>query len=117
MAQKLGIAEPRTNKEFIEALAQLMQEALEIVDSKNRDYATIADPFRNFRFSEMLNIPVEKAILNRVCDKISRINNIIENGSAVVKDETVKDTIRDVVNYMAILGVYLDWHKDSGGKG
>ena len=102
----------KTQKHFVEDLRGAMNDALDIVEKKNTDYATEADPYKNFRFSQLINIGVEKAILQRVCDKMARVNNVIERGEVAVKDETVTDTLLDIINYIAILKVYIDWEKE-----
>ena len=100
-------------KEFIEELASTFEIALTIAKNKNDDYAANEDPWRNFRFSEIAGIDVPHAILVRMLDKIARISNLI-NKDASVKDESVEDTLVDLINYAAILKVFLkheheDW--------
>ena len=102
----------KTQKNFIEDLEKVMQEALSIVHKKNNDYATETDPFKNFRFSKLIDVEVPQAILLRICDKMARINNVLQKGSVSVEDETVQDTIKDVINYMAIMLVYLRWEEE-----
>lgn len=97
-----------TTQQFLQAIEQTYAAAVGLVKLKNKDYATSIDPFKNFRYAEYCDVSVEKAILVRISDKFARLNNIIANGEVAVKDEQVKDTIRDMCNYLAILGVYLD---------
>jgi hypothetical protein len=82
----------------------------EIVSRKNRDYATNDDAFKNFRFSEYVGVPVERAILVRITDKISRISNLLDK-EPDVKDESIKDTLQDACNYLAILSAYMEDNK------
>lgn len=96
-----------TRDQFITKLEETFERGMEIVSVKNRDYAGDSDPFKNFRFSEMANIPVEKAIMVRILDKTARIGNLLDRNNAVL-DEKVEDTILDVINYYAILKVYLE---------
>ena len=77
------------------------------MESKNKDYAHDGDAFANFRFAEMVKVPVDKAILVRMSDKLARISNCIDKGETAVKDESVQDTLMDLINYSAILSAYL----------
>lgn len=98
-----------TNNKFLEAIRSYYDEALELLQRKNADYATEQDPFKNFRNAELVNVSVEKAILVRISDKMARISNILDkNGEREVKDETLKDSLIDVCNYAAILIAYLE---------
>lgn len=47
----------------------------------------------------------------RISDKISRLATLLDVREAQVKDESVADTIRDAINYLAILLAYLDTRK------
>lgn len=88
-------------------LAKSYQTCLEISRRKNTDYAGDANPFKNFENSLTVGVPVPRGILVRVMDKISRINNLLDN-EAQVKDEKLEDTILDAINYLAILKAYLE---------
>lgn len=98
-------------KSFVEQMSQNSTVALELVMKKTNDYATIDDPYRNFRMCESVGVSVEKGILVRMCDKLSRIGNLIDNGTASVKDESVEDTLIDVMNYANILLCYMKSNK------
>ena len=49
---------------------------------------------------------VEKWILVRMADKMSRISTLIDQ-EAQVKDEAIEDTLQDLANYSIILKLYL----------
>jgi hypothetical protein len=101
-------------QEFFKYLEETYKEALEIVRKKNADYAEEVDPFKNFKFSTLINTPPEQAILVRVCDKMARVANLLQPGKeAKVKDETIQDTILDMINYLAILRAYISDKKSS----
>jgi hypothetical protein len=75
--------------------------------AKNADYASDADPLANFRACEQFGVPLTKGIMVRLSDKFARIGNLLDN-EAQVKDEAIADTIRDAVNYLAILAYALE---------
>ena len=87
--------------EFFSGIEKTFSECLEIVKKKNLDYAG-EEPFKNFRSASVIGVDFKKAILVRVLDKISRISNCLDREVAV-KDEQVEDTIKDAINYLAIL--------------
>jgi hypothetical protein len=91
-----------TTKDLIENVRATFDKALKIVEQKNSDYATQANPWANFETSAVLGITVEKAILVRTLDKIIRVNNLLEH-SAYVTEETMEDTLTDAINYLALL--------------
>ena len=80
---------------------QLCEQARGLMKLKNTDYATSADPLRNFRTFE------ELGILVRMSDKLARLRTFCENKQLAVKSESVRDTILDVVNYAVLLHGYL----------
>ena len=94
-------------KEFVKAIEATFGEAVSILRKKNTDYAVESDPWKNFRFAELVEVGVERAILVRMADKMARISNILGK-EAQVKDESIMDTLVDLANYSAILKVYLE---------
>lgn len=92
---------------FLLELAETYKKCLDIATVKTKDYATIEDPYSNFKKSKIVaNVEVENGILVRFGDKLSRILNLL-NKEADVKDETIEDTINDAINYLAILKSYI----------
>lgn len=92
---------------FLNSMSQNALDALQLVIKKTQDYATIDDPYRNFRMSESVGVSLEKGILVRMCDKLSRLGNLVENGDPSVKSESIEDTLIDVMNYANIMLCYL----------
>jgi anti-sigma28 factor (negative regulator of flagellin synthesis) len=45
-------------------------------------------------------------------DKVSRIQQLIQNGKAEVKDESLEDTLLDLANYCHLLLAYLKEKRD-----
>ena len=94
------------HQEFIESLEGIFKESVEIAKAKNKDYSVDADPFKNFRFAPFVGVSVERGILVRLCDKLSRVSNLLDK-EAHVKDEGIEDTLKDLINYSAILLTFL----------
>lgn len=92
---------------FIESIEKTYADGVAIVRKKNADYATESDPFRNFRSAGVVGVPVDRAILVRTLDKMSRISNLLDKPPAVA-DEAIEDTILDAINYLAILKAYRE---------
>ena len=98
-------------QDFITALENNFKDCIEIVKKKNSDYAKDVDPFKNFRLSEFVGLcSLERAILVRMMDKIQRVVNLLDK-EASVKDESIEDTLKDLINYANILLVYLKSRK------
>jgi hypothetical protein len=96
-----------TQEQFYASLEATFKRGLEIIHLKNADYANSANPFRNFESASIAGLGVERAILVRVLDKLSRVSNLLSKDPAVV-EETVNDTILDAINYLAIMKAYIE---------
>ena len=94
-------------EDFIEAFKATTDNMVETVIRKNHDYTSSGtDPFDNFNAVEQLGIcSSETGILVRMTDKIKRIISLLEKGEggAMVKDESIEDTMVDLANYAIIL--------------
>lgn len=93
--------------EFAEKLQKNFDACMETVKKKNEDYAKTEDVFANFRGAEFVGLSVEQGIVVRMMDKMSRISRLMTK-EAAVKEESVKDTLLDLINYTNILAVYLE---------
>lgn len=74
--------------------------ARQTMAKKNRDYATDQDVFRNFRMFGGLGILV------RASDKLARLRTFEERDTFSVTDESLRDTIEDLINYAVIYLAY-----------
>ena len=83
------------------------EEALDLINSKNDDYANPTDFYANFRLSEQAGIPMFIGIHVRLLDKISRLNSFISRfyrtGEITANHESIEDTLLDTINYSAIM--------------
>jgi hypothetical protein len=80
-----------------------------ITRAKNADYTgASSDPFSNFATVEELGIcSTEEGFLTRMTDKFKRIISIVKSGKAMVKDESVEDTLLDLANYAILFMGFL----------
>lgn len=89
---------------LIESSEALFNDALETMKKKNADYSGSSESMRNFRLSaEIAKVSMSQGILTRLMDKVTRIGNLLDKEDGEVKDESVFDTIQDLINYAAIL--------------
>lgn len=99
-----------TQKDFVEQISRTFAEALKVIEVKNSDYSAENNPFSNFEIQGWLTgtLP-EQAILGDIARKIARMRELVAtNKEAKVADERVVDTCMDLMNYAAILKVYLE---------
>ena len=98
------------------------EEALDLINSKNDDYANPTDFYANFRLSEQAGIPMFIGIHVRLLDKISRLNSFISRfyrtGEITANHESIEDTLLDTINYSAImLDAYRQYTKGKNHDG
>ena len=90
-------ADPRNRLYHVHA--QLCQQALSLMKDRNQKYARADDPFRNFRRHG------RKGIVTRLDDKLARLDNHADNPQEFT-DESLRDTILDVINYAILYYAY-----------
>lgn len=93
-------------------LEEAFTKCMSMAAKKNADYAgeETKDVYKNFRNSVAVGVSPERAILVRLMDKITRVSNLLDQENHV-KDESIEDTLLDMVNYSAILLSYLKRNK------
>ena len=96
-----------TTKQFLDYIEKTFQHCHTILIDKNADYAEENSPFKNFKISETVGVPVERAILVRMTDKMSRISNLLDKEESV-KGESINDSLDDLINYAGILKAYIN---------
>lgn len=101
-------------KEYAQYHRDVCDSMIEITRQKNSDYCGAGDdPFKNFRQVEFMGIcSVEQGFLTRMSDKMSRIASYVEQGTLLVKDESVSDTLKDLSNYCILMMGYLKSEAD-----
>ena len=93
---------------LLKSMGETFERCLLTAIAKNNDYGgSNNDPFANFRNSTIAGVSVEKGILVRLMDKMSRVSTLLDK-EAMVKDEAITDTIEDAINYLAIMKAYIN---------
>ncbi len=81
---------------------EILNECRELHKRKSADYANDEDPFLNFRITGLTGIST------RLVDKAVRLFNIWQKKDHKVKDETIEDTMKDII----VLGALaLSWYR------
>ena len=100
-----------TRDELLRFHNDICKEARDLMSLKNKDYAGSEgnEPFANFTRVESMGIcTTEQGFLTRITDKMSRLSSFIHAGKMNVEDESFKDTVVDVINYMVLLSAYIN---------
>lgn len=107
--RRLPDAGSNRNPEFQEIINEIIQ----IHDTKNKDYADDTDPLLNFMQCEAMGIPAWHGVETRLCDKNQRVHGFIKRGGGLaVKDESIEDTMKDRIVYDIIaLMLYRRYRK------
>jgi hypothetical protein len=112
-------------EELLKTHETLCDKSRSLMRKKNADYAGHqgVEPFANFTRVESMGIcKTESGMLVRMTDKMSRLSSFMEAGKFEVKDESLEDTILDMINYSVLLYAYVTDKKNSaknsccGGK-
>jgi transcriptional antiterminator Rof (Rho-off) len=79
--------------------------ARDLTHQKGHDYSGEADTLRNVKTAEMLGIcTAEQGVVIRLGDKLNRLAQLTKpDAIARVKDESVNDTLLDMINYSVLL--------------
>lgn len=93
-----------TREQRLDQLRCIQSECAEIFARKNRDYG---DAFA-------CHGPV--GVLVRIGDKLMRCQSITKNGTNLVRNESLRDTLLDLSNYAAMCVMLLDEDKDENGE-
>jgi hypothetical protein len=103
-----------TRDEYIEHHRRLCDDARSLSIAKNHDYTGNADnPFANFERVEALGIcGTATGFLVRITDKVSRLATFARHGRLEVASESVRDTVVDAINYLALLSAWIESRKE-----
>ena len=105
-------------RELLEMHDLLSSEAKALMATKNHDYSGGKEesrPFLNFtRLEDMGVCTTEKGLLVRMTDKMSRMSTFSESGEFMVEDESLRDTVLDMINYSILLYAYTHSQRQDG---
>ena len=101
-------------EQYITFLEEKFTEMLEIAKKKSHDYSSFSDSvFANFEIVGLCGIAsVEQGFLTRMMDKISRINSFVKQGTLLVDNEKIDDTLLDLASYSLLLSAYIKSKKE-----
>lgn len=102
---------------FLEEMLKQFSRGYALVERKNHDYSGDTDAFATFSMCELAGITTtEQGILIRMFDKVSRVANLLtrRRNDMRVRDEAIDDTLTDIMNYAAIMAVYLRSKRGDG---
>ena len=71
-------------------------------DSKNHDYATADNPYKNLEGVTRIGIEPWRGIVIRLMDKFERIEGFCRTRELAVKDESIEDTFKDLAIYSTL---------------
>ena len=90
---------------WIEYHDAMYAKARALTVAKGHDYSGTEDTLTNLKACERLGLcPAETGVLIRLSDKFQRLITLIGKDEAPVVDESVEDTMLDIVNYTLLLG-------------
>lgn len=85
-------------------------DAVGILIKKGNDYATVSDPYKNFRINECIGTSIERSLILECGKKFARLANILEKDT--VSNESIDDNLTDSMNYMCMLITYRALYKN-----
>lgn len=94
--------------EFTDHIQTVFNKVTELVRNKNTGYSDDANAFSNLELCENAGVcSVERGIMVRMFDKMGRVSNLLGEASTHLKvEESITDSLMDLIGYAAILIVY-----------
>ena len=98
-----------TKEEYFRFAREFAEQAISLSEKKGNDYNGVnTDPFSNFKAVEKSGIcSVEQGFLARMSDKFQRLIGAVNGNKLQVNDESVQDTLQDLMNYCILFAGYL----------
>lgn len=95
-----------TREKLLAAHRLICESARRVMVGKNSDYALEDYPYKNLESTAAFTrVSTEEGILVRMGDKMSRLGVLLDpsNSGPAVKDESIDDTLLDLINYAILL--------------
>lgn len=89
-----------------ERLHELLREAAELSDRKQRDYGTAADPFANVAAAGEWGIAPWVGAMVRLTDKVRRLQTFARRGT--LENESAVDSFMDIAVYALIARILFE---------
>ena len=94
------------SRDRFENMRRVVNEIVSLLEKKNNDYGNSATQ----TYEEYGDV----AFFIRISDKINRLKSLtINNKTQEVKDESIEDTIKDIIGYCLL---YLEWKNSEEDK-
>jgi len=90
-------------EEVLNQIDVLFDDIYELLKIKGKDYADPDRPFANFESGKDIGISTEQMIILRISEKLERVKRVMVRGNEV--DETLEDTLKDIIGLSALLYV------------
>lgn len=101
-----------TKNPITERAVPFLTKLLSIMDAKNADYAApelTGNPFHNFDVVALMHGSTSQIVLSEeIAKKSIRIANLVRAGLAQVPNESLTDSLRDLIGYALILNALLE---------
>lgn len=95
-------------EKFYKFAKEFYEEAFAIIQKKNDDYSQENNPFANFEFTASASgIKTEQVFLMQIANKLARMRECL-NKPILVLDETLTDTLQDMLNYCVLMAGYIN---------
>ena len=91
---------------------RIINEIKDLHDKKNADYAGSEDSLANLRMCEKMGMTPFMGVVVRLSDKFCRLMRFCKTKELAVKDEGIKDTLKDIVNYAIFAIIFLEEEED-----
>jgi len=97
-----------TNDDLERDIDDIITELAIIRKAKGHDYSGEEDTFDNLREFGSLGV------LARLTDKVKRLIRFYQQNPLYVKDESIEDTMKDLINYALYLKIMFEQEKNAG---
>ena len=86
---------PEVNEVYESEIVNIAKDIAELVEKKDKDY--------NHAFSKTLKEYGNVAYFLRIDDKLNRLKNLMLNNNNAEVNETVEDTLKDIIGYTLLM--------------